>query len=66
MMFSRYREMEKACRRHAQLDKTTAKLWLEEAQIWLKLMQVEHRLQSLGGADRRPSAAKSKSLNGQK
>jgi hypothetical protein len=66
MMFDRYREMEKACRQHAQLDKTTAKRWLEEAELWLKLMQVEHRLQLLGGADRRPRAAKSKSLNGPK
>ena len=49
----RYREMEEACRRHAGLDKTTAAYWLEEAEVWSKLMKVEHRLQLLG-AVRRP------------
>jgi hypothetical protein len=44
----RYREMEEACRRHAGLDKTTAAYWLEEAEVWSKLMKVEHRLQLLG------------------
>ena len=54
----RCREMEEACRRHAQLDETTAAYWLEEAEVWSKLMKVEYRLQLLG-AVRRPRVAKS-------
>jgi hypothetical protein len=54
----RCREMEEACLRHAQLDETTAAYWLEEAEVWSKLMKVEYRLQLLG-AVRRPRVAKS-------
>jgi hypothetical protein len=54
----RCREMEEACRRHAELDKTTATHWLEKADVWSKLMKVEHRLQLLGVV-RRPRSAKS-------
>jgi hypothetical protein len=51
-----YVAMEESCRRHAQLDKTTAERWLEEAELWSKLMKVEHRLQLLG-TTRRSRAA---------
>jgi hypothetical protein len=43
-----YTTMEQTCRRHAELDKTTAVLWLEEADLWSKLNIIERRLQILG------------------
>jgi hypothetical protein len=40
-----YHAMEQSCRRHAELDSTTAVRWLEEAELWSTLVKVEHRLQ---------------------
>jgi hypothetical protein len=51
------RAMEGACRRHAELDKTTATSWLEEAEVWSRLERVERRLQLLGTI-RRPRTAR--------
>jgi hypothetical protein len=45
----RHNAMEELCRRHAELDKTTATIWLEEADLWSKLAKVEQRLQILRG-----------------
>jgi hypothetical protein len=39
-----YLAREKMCRQHAELDKTTAGSWGEEADIWAKLAAVEKRL----------------------
>jgi hypothetical protein len=58
----RCRKMEEACRRHAELDETTAAHWLELAEVWSKLEKVEHRLQQLG-AVQRPCSAKSNQKN---
>jgi hypothetical protein len=49
----RYDAMEELCRRHAELDKSTATIWLEEADIWSKLTKVEQRLRILQGSDKR-------------
>lgn len=46
--FARYRAIEEACRRHAELDEKTASRWLEEAELWSKLVEIEYRLQILG------------------
>jgi hypothetical protein len=56
----RYRAMEMLCRRHAKLDKKTAKSWLEEAELWSKLKEIEQRLQTLRHV--RPDAARGKRL----
>lgn len=61
---AQYRAMEALCREHAELDKKTAKSWLEEADLWSKLIKVEHRLQILQKArpeirqEKRPAARK--------
>lgn len=39
-----YLAREKLCRQHAQLDKSTAGSWSEEAEIWAKLALIEKRL----------------------
>lgn len=39
-----YLAQERLCREHAELDKTTADSWSEEAEIWAKLAIVERRL----------------------
>jgi len=56
----RYRAMETLCRRHAELDKKTAKTWLEEADLWSRLLKVEQRLKALGRV--RPNAKREKRL----
>jgi replicative DNA helicase len=55
MTIARYRAMEELCRRHAELDETTAARWLEEAELCSQLMKVEQRLQ-LVRRFRRPAA----------
>ena len=42
-----YLAREKLCRQHAELDKTTAGTWSEEAEICAKLVQLEKRLMVL-------------------
>jgi hypothetical protein len=42
-----YDAMEAAAQRHAQLDKTTAVLWEEEAKVYSRLKMVDHKLQML-------------------
>jgi hypothetical protein len=49
---NRYDAMEELCRRHAELDKTTATVWLREADLWSKLAKVEQRLQILQAPDK--------------
>jgi hypothetical protein len=44
---NRYQQMELLCRQHADLDEQTAESWLAEAEIWSKLVTIEHRLQIL-------------------
>jgi len=39
-----YLAREELCRQHAELDKTTAGSWSEEAEIWAKLALIEKRL----------------------
>jgi hypothetical protein len=48
----RYAAMEELCRRHAELDKTTTTIWLEEADLWSRLAKVEQRLQILQAPDK--------------
>ena len=61
---AQYRAMEALCREHAELDKKTAKSWLEEADLWSNLMKVEQRLQILRKArpeirqEKKPSTRK--------
>jgi hypothetical protein len=43
----RYGALETISRRHAELDKITARIWLEEAEIYSRLKVVEHRLLTL-------------------
>jgi hypothetical protein len=43
----RYDAMEALARRHAELDKTTAMLWQEEADLCSQLKTVDFRLQML-------------------
>jgi hypothetical protein len=50
-----YLAREKMCRRHAELDKTTAGSWSEEADIWAKLAVVEKRLLVLKSNKSRPT-----------
>jgi hypothetical protein len=61
--FNRYRAMEEACRRHAELDKTTAARWLEEAELLSKLVEVEHRLQSVQKVMRPPAQRQRRTHN---
>jgi hypothetical protein len=42
-----YDAMEAAARQHAQLDKTTAVLWEEEAEVCAKLKIIDSKLQTL-------------------
>jgi hypothetical protein len=49
----RYDAMAELCRRHAELDKSTTSIWLEEADLWSKLNKVEQRLQVLERPDNR-------------
>jgi hypothetical protein len=44
---NRYKQMELLCRQHANLDEKTASSWLVEAEIWSRLITIEHRLQIL-------------------
>jgi hypothetical protein len=44
---NRYQQMELLCRQHADLDERTAESWLAEAEIWSKLVMIEHRLEIL-------------------
>jgi hypothetical protein len=43
----RYDALETISRRHAELDKITARIWLEEAEIYSRLKVVDHRLLKL-------------------
>jgi hypothetical protein len=43
----RYDALETISRQHAELDKTTAGIWLEKAEIYSRLKIVDHRLQTL-------------------
>jgi hypothetical protein len=61
---AQYRATEALCREHAKLDKKTAKSWLEEAELWSKLMKVEQRLQMLERA--RPEVRQEKMSSARK
>ena len=50
------RGMELLCRRHAELDEKTANAWTEQAELWARLAQVEHRLQVLSASCHRLQA----------
>jgi len=50
-----YLTRENLCRQHADLDKTTASSWSEEAEIWAKLALVEKRLLVLKSEKNGPS-----------
>lgn len=50
MKTPRYDAMEALARRHAELDKTTATLWQQEAELCSQLKKVDFRLQVLRSA----------------
>jgi hypothetical protein len=54
-----YLAREALCREHAELDKTTAGSWSEEAEIWAKLALVEKRLLVLRNNQSRPTKRRS-------
>lgn len=51
-----YYKMANACRRHAQLDATTAEQWLEEANLWSKLAEIDRRLKLLAAEEPHPES----------
>jgi len=58
--FARHREMEESCRRHAEFDTSTAAYWQEEAELWSKLKQIDHRLDLLSRVRRTRAASSTK------
>ena len=44
----RCREMELLCRQYAEFDGATPSVWLEQAELWSRLMVIEERLHHLG------------------